>query len=130
MWEIVLTNLLLGAVTAVLGLIGKAVNDWTNRQKVQEEKRDERNAHYEAIDALETAVTSVGETFVNGVKAAATDGKLSKSEIETARDMAWNEATTIVVGPALDLITSWSRDAITTIINSIVGNRKEASPLP
>ncbi len=133
-WSVLLTNILIGVGTALIGVIGKAIHDWGKTMEKEEDREAKfaedrviNNATYDAKSALETAVASVGTTFIDGVKAGAADGKLSKSEIETARDMAISEATELLVGPALEILSFWSRDAIVTIINSIVARNKPSS---
>ncbi len=136
MWQLVLTNVLIGFATAVVGVIGKAINDWTKRQKVQVEANivsdkvwQTREAIQAAKVALASGVTSVGTTFIEKVREGAEDGKLTQKDIELARDMAIAEATEIATGPALELLSTWSRNALVSLINGIVEDRKPHSTL-
>ncbi len=129
MLETILTAVLVSVATAVVGIIGKAVNDWSAREKAKAEAQVADIARYDAIEALEMGVVSIGETVVKEIKEKASDGKLSRDDIRDVQHKALTQAIDIATNPkAIDFLTETAFNAIAAIITSIVqGGKKEAT---
>ncbi|MGR3292536.1 MAG: hypothetical protein ACUZ9M_00810 [Candidatus Scalindua sp.] len=117
----ILTAVAVSVVVAVMGLIGRAVNDWTKQEKA-------KGVRHEAIDALSMGVDTIRVEVVEGLKAAAKDGKLSKSEIKTVQEKAILKAMDIASDPkVIDFLLNTAIKTISAIITSIVqGGKKDA----
>ena len=135
MWETVLTTLILSVATAVIGVIGKVVSDWSAREKIKAgtQIKDEatwaaETAKREAIEALEAGITTVGELVVKDLKAAASDGKLSKEDIEQVQHNAVEEAIRIATNPdAIAFLTNTVFSTLSAIVTSIVQGKKSGT---
>lgn len=122
----ILTAVALAVVTAVMGVISKVVMDWSKREKERAEIGKEAYAHDAALEAIEAGVAQVQTDLVNDMKAAASDHKLTKTEIKAARDKAIETAKKIATGPALDYLARLATDAVNGLIDLIVqGNKKK-----
>jgi len=124
MWETVLTNVLIAVATAVVGVIGKAVTDWSKREKEKAELNKEAQAKVDAIEAIKIGVAKTQTDFVEDIKRASTDGKLSRDEIEQARDKAAKTALETVTGPAMDWLNQLTTNAFNGLIDKVVQDRK------
>ncbi len=123
-WETLLTNLLIGVATAVVAALGKAINDWNTRQKEAAELAKEWSAKDDAAEVLTNAIAQTGVDFVQDLKIAVADGRLSKNDIKEARDKAYVTAMNNAVGPALTWLKEHTKDAIEAMIDGIVQRGK------
>ena len=125
MWETVLTSILLSVATAVMGILGKVINDWSGRQKARAEEVKANDARYDMLDALEIGVINTQEAVVNEMKAAGKDGKLTKDEMKVVQERAIQEAMKVATGPGAELLVKTAFETLTGFISGIV-NRKKA----
>lgn len=124
MWETVLTTLLVGVVTTVLGIIGKVISDWSKREKKKAEVIEGLEAKVGAYEAIEIGVKKAQVEFVDLIKEASKDGKLSEAEIGKAKALAIETATEVATGPAAEYLVKLSGDAVIGIIEWILGKKK------
>lgn len=120
----ILTAVALAVVTAVLGVISKVVTDWSKREKEKAEIDKEVYAHDAALEAIAAGVAQVQTDFVNDIKKAVDDGKLTKDEIKGARDAAIRTAKKLATGPALDYLSKLTTDAVNGLIDLVVSTKK------
>lgn len=136
MWETILATVIVAVITAVMGVIGKAVNDWSARQKQLAEDGHQRqeqdrlhNVKIEAIDAIEIGVAKAQQEIVDSARAAVADGKLTKDELrdelKKAEAIARKTALEIATGPAADYLEKLTADAIGGLIDLVLGRNKE-----
>lgn len=126
MWETILATVVVSAVTALMGIVGKVVADWSAREKERAKADLESDARYDAIDALESGIITVGKTIVGNLKAAAEDGKLTKGEIKDVQNIAIEEAITIATNPkAIEFLATTAFNTLAAIITSIVQGKKK-----
>jgi len=128
MWMTVLTSVMMAVVTAVVGVIGKAVTAWTKRQQTNDDVRVQSDAQYDAMEAIRIGVDKAQQDIVDSAKAAAADGKITsdelKAELKKAEDVARTTAYNIATGPALDWLSQKTTDAVNALINSVVQRNK------
>lgn len=124
MWSQILAGVLTVVVPAFLGLIGKVIADWSKRQKEKDEVVAEIVAKNEAISAIEIGIAKVQDDFVDAAKAAAKDGKLSKSEIQDAGTQLFNNAVMIATPAAAEYLRKISATAFDGITKWILGEKK------
>ena len=125
MFEQIIVAILVSVATAVIGVIGKVVNDWSKREEEKAKLIQGLNAKEEAIEALEMGIAKTQAEFVDGIKAIAKDGKLSKDEILMAKGLATKAAFEIATGPALTYLAGLTTDATYGIIEWLLGSKKE-----
>ena len=125
MWETILMSVLLSVATAVIGVVGKAINDWSAREKLKTKAQAQHEARYDMLEALEVGVMNTQEAVVNELKDKAADGKLSKEDIRSIQDTAIREATKIATGPGAELIASTLFDVLASFISGIVNGNKD-----
>ena len=125
MWEVILTDVLVGIGIAVFGVIAKAFSDWVNVQKEQVERDKEEQAKGELWEALDIAVTDTQVEVVDALKEAAADGKLSKDDIKAVRDRAIAKVVEVASGPAAELLVQTASGVLISLINTIVSRKKE-----
>lgn len=119
-------------VSAVVGVIGKAVNDWSKRKKVETKEVGQYVARREAIEAIEVGVARAQQQIVDSAKALAASGDITsdklKDELKKAEKLAINTALEIATGPAAEYLTKLATDtvgnAIGGLIDLVLGNRK------
>lgn len=125
MWQSILTALAVSVTMAVVGIIGKAVRDWSIREKAKAEAEGAKDARCDAIEALCLGVNTIGETVVNEMKAKAEDGKLSRDDIRIIQHKAIEEAVKVATSPsAIEFLTKTAFDTLEAIISGIVQGRK------
>ena len=121
-------------ITTVVGAVGiifaNLLANWNAREKAKADADASRLGYYDAVDALTTAVASVGSSLAAKLKEASADGKLTAEEITMLRNQAATEAMGIATGPGLAYITTVGTGALTTLINSIVQGKKAESAQP
>ena len=121
----ILTAMAVAVATAFVGIIGKAVNGWSAREKQKADRVKTANTKYDAVEALRTGITTIGETVVKGLKDAAKDGKLSKTEMKTVQRNAIDEAIKIATNPdAIGFLVNTTFEALSAIITGIVQGKK------
>ena len=126
MLETILATVVVSIATALMGIIGKAVNDWSAREKKKNEIEEADNTRLDAIEALEMGINTVGATVVEGIKYAAADGKLSSKDIRDVQQKAVDEAVKITTNPdALEFLVHKSFETIGAIISGIVQGKKQ-----
>lgn len=125
MLETIITNVLVGVGIVVVGWVAKIFSGWVDIQKEQAEQDKELQAKSELWEALDVAVTDTQVELVDGLKEAATDGKLSKDEIKAVRDKAIAKAVEVASGPAAELLTQMATDVLVALINTIVAGKKK-----
>ncbi len=125
----ILTAVAMSVITVIAGYIGQVAKGWSAREKAKAEAEAADSARYDAIEALEMGVATIGEMVVMDLKVAAADGKLSKDEIRDVQRKALDEAISIATNPkAIDFLTETALNTIASIITAIVqGGKKEAA---
>jgi hypothetical protein len=113
-----------GAAKAVEGLVALAIGAvfLLIRMRLKDDA-----AIKDAVSALEAGVQSAWDKFGRELKAGAKDGKFTEKERERLRDAAKAEALTLAKGPAKDLLFTWGRPYVTSLITRIVERRKRAA---
>lgn len=107
--EIAITILSLVA-TGILGYFAKRVASNMTMEAIKKE----------ALQALLEGMAKVQNEFVREAKKAAEDGKLSKEEIQQFEKMALDHALEVVKGPAKDLLLSWSKEKVSSLIKQML----------
>ena len=125
MWETVLTQVLIGAGLVVVGAIAKIINKWVGVEEEKLEEQKKETAKKEALVAIQAGVEKVQRDAVEGIKAAAADGKLTKDEIKKVEQDAKNVALEVATGPAADYLLNLSTNAISGLINLVLGSKKK-----
>lgn len=105
----VVQALLVLIVTTLLGLLWKFLRS--------------KGIESEAIDTIRNAIQLVQDTFVDEIKKASADGKLTKEEAEQARNLAWEKALELAKGPVKDVLLKWGIDKVKAIIGRIVQDK-------
>ena len=112
--QIFTSEAFIGLVSAiVLGGLGWLAN-WIKKKGVEAA----------AVDTIKNAVQLVHDEFVHALKAASADGKLTKEEVDTARDLAVKKALELAKGPVKDLLISWGTDKLKALIGRIAQSGK------
>ncbi len=124
MWEVIVTDILVGVGIALLGVLTKVFSSWVNIQKKTKEENKERIATYDAWDALSKGVKITQDNYVDNIKKSAQDGRLTKTEIESANKKAVESAVSLASGPAVEIITNMAAETITNIIDSLLADNK------
>lgn len=83
----------------------------------------------DALEAVRIGVDHIEHEYVEELKTAAEDGKISKEEIAEANRLALETAKKYATGPALKLIESWGAEQAKSYITRIVESKKDTSPL-
>jgi hypothetical protein len=78
----------------------------------------------EAIESISTSVAKTYNDFVRLAKKAAEDGKLSDSEREQARAMAYNGALEIAKGPVKTYLLDHGKDWVMDKVEDIISAKK------
>lgn len=106
---------------ALVTVVG-ALLAWGAKHGVQ--KAGEDKAKADAVLALEAGVNQAWEEFVKNAREAAKDGKLTKSEKESARNLAIQHAKAVAAGPGLKMLNTWGRPVLDSLIKKIVNKFK------
>lgn len=69
-----------------------------------------------AADALKEGIAVAEDDFVRWAKMAHSDGKLTREEIKEAEKIAWEHAKKVVMGPAKDIVLSWTVERVSSLI--------------
>lgn len=78
------------------------------------------DAEKEAIQCLLEGMAKSQEEIVREAKKAAADGKLGKTEIQAAKEMAIAHALTIAKGPALDVLKQMGTERMGSLIKQLL----------
>jgi hypothetical protein len=84
-----------------------------------------KNQDNEALQCLLEGMAVAQEEVVRQAKAMAEDGKLTKEEIEAAKTMAWEHAKEIATGPAKDIVLSWTKERVASLIKQLLSKTKK-----
>jgi ABC-type nitrate/sulfonate/bicarbonate transport system substrate-binding protein len=84
------------------------------------EKTEAKEAEKQAYQALLEGMAKAQEEIVREAKKAAMDGKLTKEEIQAAKTLALEHAKQIAVGPAKDLVMSWTVERADSLIKQFL----------
>ena len=93
-------------------LAGKLVTKITS-------KIDDETARTVAFEALMGGVKAM-EPIVASIKAAASDGKLTRDEIKEIEAQAFAIAKTQATGPAKDVLVKWGKDIVSGYISQLI----------
>ena len=110
--------------SAVMGIIGKAVQDWSSRKK-------EQSVKHEGIEALRVGIAKAQQEFVDGAKALAAKDNISKEDfkaaLKNAETLAKQTALRLATGPAGEWLVEIGTEAVGGLIDWILaGNKKDA----
>ncbi len=125
MWEVIVTDILVGLGIAILGVFTKAFSSWVGIQKETREENKERIANFDAWEALSKGVKVTQDTYVDSIKKSSQDGRLTKDEIENANKKAVESAVSLASGPATEIIVGMAADTIKNIIDSLLADNKK-----
>jgi uncharacterized membrane protein (DUF106 family) len=84
----------------------------------------DKNVNNEAINVLQDAIAKVQDSYVEEIKRASSDGKLTKEEAAQARKLAIDTALTQAKGPVKDLLLKWGKDRLEGLVARIVQGKK------
>ena len=121
----IFTQILIGVGVVVVAAIGKVLNNWLTVEKEKVNMQKQKTVKKEAYEALEIGVNAVQQQVIEGMKAAAEDGKISKDEYQLLRNKAIAKAVEVASGPAVEIITGMAVSAIQSIIDSILQKKKQ-----
>lgn len=110
-----------GLVSLVIGYLGIIIRSWIKKQVA---KADLNVAQTEALEALLEGMAKIQDTEVRALKVAASDGKLTKDEIARMQSLAWEHAKVTATGPAKDVVISWSKDRVASLIKQLLAKYK------
>ena len=130
MWETILATVLVGIASAVLGQLGKAVRDWSAREKQKSERDKKREDWLNVVEAVEVGVAKAGADLVEKAKEDAADGKLSMDIIKEAQIIAKTTALQVasqISGSAAQLLGRMAADTVTGIIELVLGRKKSGN---
>ena len=129
MWTTILTTVIISVATAVLGIVGKVVTDWSARQKEQNERGKEWQARQDAISAIEVGVARAQQLIVDEAKEMLADKIISEGELKerlkNAEQIAKTTALEIATGPAAEYLGKLTFDAIGGLIDLVLGRNKQ-----
>ena len=125
MWEVIVTDVLVGVGISILAVLTKCFSDWVNVQKANKEDSDKRIATYDAWDAISKGIDLTADNYVNNIKKSSQDGKLTKTEITMANDKAIENALSLASGPAVEIIATTAAEVIKNIIESLLVSKKK-----
>ncbi len=115
---------MLGTIAAVIGsvvvyLFRKLINKAIAKMDLDE-------AEKEAVQAVLAGMAKAQNEIVHEAKIAAADGKLTKVERENAQRLAVDHAKEIAKGPAKDLLMSWGKDRLDSLIKQLLAKFKKS----
>ena len=113
-WWVPLIGTLATVVAAVLTYTLKRLAD-----KLLE-KMKATDAEKEAMQCLLEGMAKSQESIVREAKKAASDGKLSKEEIQQAKDCAIAHALSVAKGPALEVLKTMGTERLGSIIKQLL----------
>jgi len=118
-WWVPIVGVILTALsTMITYYVKKFISTMLNKIKASEAER-------EAMQLLLEGMAKAQEEFVREAKKAAADGKLTKDEINRAKDMAIAHAVTIAKGPALDLLKTTSKDRLGSWVKQLLAKLRK-----
>ena len=109
------------AVVLMVGYLGMIIRAWLKKQIA---KADLNVAQTEALESLLEGMAKIQDTEVRALKVAAADGKLTKDEIARMQSLAWEHAKVTATGPAKDIVISWSKDRVASLIKQLLAKYK------
>ena len=109
------------AVVLMVGYLGMIIRAWLRKQIA---KADLNEAQTEALESLLEGMAKIQDTEVRALKVAAADGKLTKDEIARMQSLAWEHAKSTATGPAQDIVISWSKDRVASLIKQLLAKYK------
>lgn len=83
------------------------------------------DAEKEAIQCLLEGMAKSQEEIVRNAKKAASDGKLTKEEIDLAKKTAISHALTIAKGPALDVLKQMGTERLGSLIKQLLAKLRK-----
>jgi len=115
--ETAITLLTPSILTVVGGLLTYSVNKFMNYLINKMEAADQQKA---AIDNLMEGMAKAQEDLVREAKLASADGKLTKEDIEKAKQIAWAHCIAISSGPIKDIVMGWSQEKVAALIKELL----------
>jgi hypothetical protein len=109
---------MLGTIATALA----AVITWAIRKLVNHliAKMNATDAEKEALQCLLQGMAKAQDDFVREAKAAASDGKLKKDEIEKAKKIAIDHALSLAKGPAKDVLVTMGVGRMGSLIKQLL----------
>lgn len=108
-------------VALITGYLGIIIRNWIKKTVA---KADLNAAQTEALESLLEGMAKVQDDEVRALKESAADGKLSKLEVEKMQGIAWDHAKLVATGPAKDIVVSWSKDRVASLIKQLLAKYK------
>jgi CO/xanthine dehydrogenase Mo-binding subunit len=113
---------MVGTVVAmVIAWLGKNANALVKKMLVTMESNE---ANREALEALLEGMAVAQDQIGRAAKQAASDGKLSQSEIDAMRELALNHAKSVATGPAKDVVMAWTQERAASLIKQLLAKYK------
>ena len=81
-------------------------------------------AEQESMQCLLEGMAEAQDDIVREAKAASSDGKLTKEEIAAAGTLALRHAREVAMGPAKDIVCSWSSRRASSLIKQLLSKVK------
>jgi len=107
-------DLYVSIILTVFTILVKWFFDWIRN------KYDVNETEKEAIQTILEGMAIAQDTFVREAKMYASDGKLSADEISQAKKIAWEYTLAAAKGPVKDLIISWGKPRVESIIKQLL----------
>jgi hypothetical protein len=117
---------LIGAILPILGALLIVIIKYYAGKLMQ--RINASDAEKEAIQCLLEGMATAQEAIVRDAKKKASDGKLTKDEIEQAKQLAIGHALTVAKGPALNVLKEMSKERLGSMIKQLlakVSKKKE-----
>lgn len=108
-------------VLAVLGLIAQGLR-YLN--KLIADKIGASDTERELMGGLTEGIVTIQRTYVDALKEAAADGRLTADEMNTAKEKAIDEALTVLKGPAKALALQMGRERLGALVELLLGKLK------
>lgn len=108
--------LVIGTIfTTLLGVISMYIKNKINATDTQKE----------AMQTILEGMAKAENEIVTEAKKANEDGKLTKEEIAAAEKLAIDHALMIAKGPVKELLLTWGKDRIISLIKQLLSNIKK-----
>jgi hypothetical protein len=110
-------------LTALSALFVAALG-WLTKIVIQ--KTNASAADTQAIQAVQAGVVDVQRTYVDALKTAAPDGKLTSAQISTANALAIAKAKEVALGAGKDLLLTLGSEHLNGLVESVLAKLKIA----
>ena len=110
----VLLTALTALFVALLTWLAKKISDKANLKEAEKE----------GLLALTEGIVEIQRTYVDAVKVASADGKLTAAEMQQAKDAAIDQALIVAKGSGKDFLVALSRERLGALVEMILAKLK------